>query len=59
MGIECLDAQVQVCTFWCLLDGETTPFSVEANPRWKLDQLVTAIYKRRRDLRLKHIGLVF
>lgn len=41
----------ELCRLWCLIDGETKPFSVLASPNYDMDELMTAIQKENRVLR--------
>ena len=44
-------SQVELCHFWCLLDGEEEAFSAEASLEWSVDQLAKAIRQEKSDLR--------
>ena len=39
-----------VCTIWCLINGENRPFYLRANRNWKLAELADSILERRKDL---------
>lgn len=44
-------SQDELCSFWCLLDGEEKAFTVEVGLKWNVEQLAKAIREEKRDLR--------